>query len=85
MDVMPRVWGDEWELGCPKSPMWDGQGEAWSENGSVSSNGSRESNVGNNTLPSFGLCGLGDKISFFLKGWEWSLPHGPGHAEPGKA
>ena len=35
-----RVWGDEWELGCPKSPMWDGQGEAWSENGSVSSNGS---------------------------------------------
>ena len=44
-----------------------------------------DSNVGNKALHVIGLDGLGDKISLLLKGWEWSLPHGPGHAVPGKA
>ena len=32
--------GDEWEMGCPKSPVWESEGEAWSEDESVSSSGS---------------------------------------------
>ena len=52
---MSLVLGDEWETGCPKSPMWESGDGAWSEDESVSSDGSREGNV---------------KISFFLKGWE---------------
>ena len=31
--------GDEWKMGCPKSPMWESEGEAWSEDESVSSSG----------------------------------------------
>ena len=31
--------GDEWKKGCPKSPMWESEGEAWSEDESVSSGG----------------------------------------------
>ena len=23
--------GDEWKMGCPKSPKWESEGEAWSE------------------------------------------------------
>ena len=33
-------------MGWPKSPMWESEGEAWSEDESVSSNASREGNVG---------------------------------------
>ena len=40
--------GDEWEMVCTKSPMWGSEGEAWSEDESVFSDGSREGNVGNN-------------------------------------
>ena len=29
--------GDEWKMGCPKSPMWEGEGEAWSEDENASS------------------------------------------------
>ena len=29
--------GDEWEMGCPKSPMWESGDEAWSEDESTSS------------------------------------------------
>ena len=42
--------GDEWEMSCPKSPMWDSGDEAWSEDESASSSGSREGNVGNDAL-----------------------------------
>ena len=50
--------------------MWESGGEAWSEDESVSSGGSREGNVGHDALHIIGLYGLGDKISFFLKDWE---------------
>ena len=33
--------GDEWKMGCPKSPMWESEGELLSEDESVSSCGSR--------------------------------------------
>ena len=79
--------GDEWKMGCPKSPMWESEGEAWSEDENVSSNGSREGNVCNDALHVIGLYGPGDKISLFLKDWRvgkvgLELPHGPGHAVP---
>ena len=54
---------DEWKVGCPKSPMWESEGEAWSENESVSSSGSREGNVGNDALHVIRLYGPGGKIS----------------------
>ena len=52
-----------------KSPMWESEGEAWSEDESVSSSGSREGNVGNDVLHVIGLYGPG-KISLFLQDWE---------------
>ena len=57
-------------MGCPKSQMWDSGDEAWSEDECVSSNGSREGNVGNDALHVIGLYGPGDKISLFLKDWD---------------
>ena len=72
--------GDEWKMGCPESPMWESEGEAWSEDESVSSCGSREGNVGNGALHVIGLYGLGGKISLFLQDWELF-----GHAVPGNA
>ena len=62
--------GDEWKMGRPRSPMWESEGEARSEDESVSSGGSREGNVCNEALHVTGLCGPGDKISHFLKDWE---------------
>ena len=56
--------------GCPTSPMWEREGEAWSEDESVSSSGSPEGNVRNNALHVIGLHGPGGKISLFLKDWE---------------
>ena len=49
--------GDEWEMGCPNSPMWESGDEAWSEDQSLSSDGSREDNVCNEALHVIGLCG----------------------------
>ena len=82
--------GDEWEVGCPKSQMWEGGDGAWSEDESVSSSGSREGNVGNDALHVIGLYGPGDKISLFLVDCElakvaFELPHGLEHAVPGNA
>ena len=62
--------GDIWRFGCPKIPMWESEGEAWSENESVSSSDSRENNVSNGALHVIGLYGPGDKVSLFLKDWE---------------
>ena len=62
--------GDNWEMGCPKSPMWESGDEARSEDESVSTGGSREGNVCNEALHVIGLCGPGDRISLFLKGRE---------------
>ena len=81
--------GNEWKMGCPKCPMWESEGEAWSEDEGASSSASREGNVGNDALHVVGLHGRGDKISFRARlglgkgGTE--LPHGPGHALPGNA
>ena len=81
---------DEWNMGCPKSPMWESEGEAWSEDEDASSTVSCEGNVCNGALHVVGLHGPGDKISLFLQDWELgkvvlSCPHGPGHAVPGNA
>ena len=50
--------------------LWESEGEAWSEDESVSSSGSREGNVCNEALHVIGLYGLGDKISLFFLDWE---------------
>ena len=52
---MPLVWGEEWKMDCPTSPKWESEGEAWSEDESVSSDGSRDGKVGNNALHVDGL------------------------------
>ena len=65
-----RDFGDMRRFGCPKSPMWDSEGEAWSENESVSSSDSRENNVSSGALHVIWLYGPGDKVSLFLKDWE---------------
>ena len=65
-----RDLGDEWKMGCPKSPLWESGDETWSEDESVSSTSSREGNVGNDALHVIGLHGPGDKISLSLKDWE---------------
>ena len=33
--------GDEWEVRCQESPMWESEGEAWSEDENASSRDSR--------------------------------------------
>ena len=80
---------DAWKMGCSKGARWESEGEAWSEDESVSSGGSREGNVCN-ALHVIGLHGPGDKISLFLDGLGAGkggseLRHGPGHAVPGNA
>ena len=55
---------------CPESPMWESEGEAWSEDEDASSTASREGNVCNDALHVVGLHGLGDKIPLFLQDWE---------------
>ena len=62
--------GDECNMGCPKSPMWESEGQAWSEDESVSSSDIRGGDVSNDALHVIGLYGPGDKISLFLKDWE---------------
>ena len=37
--------GEEWKMGRPKSPKWESDGEAWSEDESVSSDGSQKGNM----------------------------------------
>ena len=66
---MPLVW-DEW-MGCPKSPMWESEGEAWSDDEGVSSGGSREGNVSKDVLDVIGLHGLGGKISLSCRIGRW--------------
>ena len=73
--------GDEWKMGCPKSPMWESEREAWSEDECVSSSGSREGNAYNDALHVIGLRGPGGNLSF-LEGLGagkggFELPHGP--------
>ena len=80
--------GDERKMGCPNSPMWESEGEAWSEDEHASSSNSREGNVCNDALHVVGLYGPGDKIFFFPAGLGAGkggieLSHGPGHAVPG--
>ena len=68
---MSRPWfGYEWTMGCPKSPMRESEGEAWSEDESVSSSGFRQGNVCNDALDVIGLYGPGDKISLCLQDGE---------------
>ena len=57
-------------MGCPKSPKWEGEGAAWSEDESASSTASHKGNMCNHALHVIGLHGCGDKISPFLQDWE---------------
>ena len=75
------------ENGLPKESKVESDGEAWSEDESVSSDGSHKSNMCNNALHVIGLHGSGDKISVFFAGLRdgkvgIELPHGPGHFVP---
>ena len=67
--------GDEWKMGYPKSPVWESEGEAWSEDDSVSSSGSPKGKVCNGALHVIGLYGPGDKIFLFLQDWELQRWH----------
>ena len=52
-------------------PKWcRSEGNAWSEDESVFSSGSREGNVCNDALHVIGLHGSGGKISLFLQDWK---------------
>ena len=72
VDVMLLILGGEWKFGCLKSPLWESEGELWSEDESVPSSDSREGSVCNGALHNKGLCGPGDMISLFLKDWEFA-------------
>ena len=67
--------GDEWKMGCPKSPMWEGEGGAWSEDEGASSTASREGNVCNDALHVVGLHGPSDKISHSCWTGSWQRWH----------
>ena len=85
---MLLIWGDEWKLACPKSPMWESEGAALSEDKSVCLSDSRDSNLCNEALHVVGLYGLGDKISLFFKDWELAKVASScrmAHAVPGNA
>ena len=57
-------------MGCPKSPKWESEGDAWSEDESVSSSGSREGNVCNDALHVDRVAWAWWQDLFFLKDWE---------------
>ena len=57
-------------MSCPKSPKWESEGEAWSEDESVSSIASHKGNMCNDALHVIGLHGRGKKIFLFLHDWE---------------
>ena len=80
--------GDMWRYGCPKSPKWESEDEAWSEDASVPSSFSRENNVCNGALHVIRLYGSGDKVS--LPGGLGAcggikLSHCPVYVAPGRA
>ena len=56
-----------WFGGCLKGPLWESEGEAWSEDENASSSGSREGNVCNDASHVIALSGPCDKISLFLQ------------------
>ena len=74
---------DMWRCGCPKSPMWKSEDEAWSEDESVSSGVFRENSVCNDALHVIGLQGPGDKVSLFLEDWELARVQSSCHICPG--
>ena len=71
MDFKSPSWGTNGKMGCPKSPKWESEGEAWSEDEGASSTASHEGSVCNDALHVFGLHGPGDKISLFLQEQKW--------------
>ena len=58
-------------MGCPRSQMWESEGEAWSEDESVSYSGPRDGNVVNNALHVIGLYGPGGKIFLSCRTERW--------------
>ena len=70
MDFKSPSWRKNGKMDCPKSPMWESEGEAWSEDQSVSSTASCKSNMCIDALLVVGLRGPGDRISLFFKDLE---------------
>ena len=70
VDVTSLVWGMNGKWAAQRAQMWESEGEAWSEDESVSTSGSRAGNVCNDALHVIGLYGPGDKISLSLQDWE---------------
>ena len=64
------TWRKSGKWTAQRSPKWESEGEAWSEDESVSSTASHKDNMCNNALHVIGLHGSGDKISLFLQDWE---------------
>ena len=70
MDLQVPGLGDDLKMGCPKGPVWESEGEAWSEDGDASSTASREGNVCNDALHVDGLHGPVTRSLFFLQDME---------------
>ena len=62
--------GEERKMGCQKSPVWESEGDVWSEDESVSSTGFREGNVCNDALHVIGLYGPGSLFSCRIGSWQ---------------
>ena len=59
-------------MGSPKSPRWESEGEAWSEDEGASSSASRKGSVCNDALH---VHGPDDKISIFCRIGSWQRWH----------
>ena len=71
MDVMLLVWGMNGNVGCPKSPMWESEGEALGQKTKACLPVILEGgNVSNDALHVIGLHGPGGKISLFMQDWD---------------
>ena len=79
--------GDEWKMGCPKSPTWEGEGEAWSEDESVSCGALVKAMCATMRCTSSGCMCLVTRSLFSCRIGSWrsgiELSQGPGHAMQG--
>ena len=62
--------GDMWKYGCPKGPVWSGDGFEWAGSDGTSSLEYYEHTVDNLAIEVFGQNCSSDVISVFLEDWE---------------
>ena len=79
-----------WRRGCVKSPIWDSDGESWSESEGLSSSDFREHNVESLASNVIGQNWSGENGVPFRGGLGTceggvELPHCPGYVVPGSA